>query len=120
MKKTNIELLSYSPKKFETQLEFDHITFEELMWALQVDVNRDRIFKAGEGTGKSGSFFFFSHDNRFIIKTMRGAEKETILNMLDAYIEHIRASNNKSLLARIYGVFTIKTKELTPIDLMIM
>ena len=85
-----------------------------------MDVNRDRIFKAGEGSGKSGSFFFFSHDNRFIIKTMRGAEKDVMLNMLDAYIEHLTISNNKSLLARIYGIFTIKTKELTPIDLMIM
>jgi len=51
---------------------------------------------------------------------MRGAEKDTMLRMLDDYIEHIRVSKNKSLLARIYGIFTIKTKELTPIDLMIM
>ena len=38
--------------------------------------NRNMIFKAGEGAGKSGCFFFFSHDNRFLIKTLRGSEKE--------------------------------------------
>ena len=32
--------------------------------------NRDQVFKAGEGAGRSGSFFFFSHDRKFIIKTM--------------------------------------------------
>ena len=26
--------------------------------------------KAGEGMGKSGSFFFFSHDQSMLIKTM--------------------------------------------------
>ena len=26
--------------------------------------------KAGESTGKSGSFFFFSKDKKFIVKTM--------------------------------------------------
>jgi hypothetical protein len=43
--------------------------------SLAVDKNRQKVFQAGEGTGKSGSFFFFSHDNRFIIKTMRGNER---------------------------------------------
>ena len=32
--------------------------------------NENKIFKAGEGAGRSGSFFFFSQDNRFIVKTM--------------------------------------------------
>ena len=32
--------------------------------------NRKMIFKAGEGAGASGSFFFFSYDNKFIIKTL--------------------------------------------------
>ena len=34
VKKTNIELFSYSPKKFEQILEFDKITFDDLMYAL--------------------------------------------------------------------------------------
>ena len=41
--------------------------------------------------------------------------------MLDAYIHHIKnITKNKSLLARIYGLFTIKTKGLRPINLIIM
>ena len=32
--------------------------------------NNKAVFKAGESQGKSGSFFFFSHDRKFIIKTM--------------------------------------------------
>jgi len=36
----------------------------------EIDANVKKIHGAGEGLGKSGSFFFFSHDNRFLIKTM--------------------------------------------------
>ena len=51
---------------------------------------------------------------------MRGAEKLVLVNMLDDLIKHITDSQNSSLLARIYGIFTIKTKDLQPIDLIIM
>jgi Phosphatidylinositol-4-phosphate 5-Kinase len=40
------------------------------------------VFNAGEGAGRSGSFFFFSHDKRFIIKTMSDAERKLFLNKM--------------------------------------
>ena len=70
-------------------------------------MNRDQIFKAGQGSGASGSYFIFSHDKKFIIKTLRGDEKEVLLNILDDYIDHIKSTKNQSLLARIYGIFNI-------------
>lgn len=98
----------------------DNIKPEDIIDSLSLEKNRNMVFRAGEGVGQSGSFFFFSHDNRFIIKTLRGKEKKNILNMLDDYIEHIKFTENKSLLARIYGVFTIKTNYFTPLDVIIM
>ena len=43
-----------------------------------------------------------------------------MLNMLDDYIKHIKDTNNNSLLARIYGIFTFKTCTLLPINIIIM
>ena len=40
--------------------------------------------------------------------------------MLDSFINHIVLTNNKSLISRIYGVFTIKTNIFAPIDIIIM
>lgn len=51
---------------------------------------------------------------------MRADEKSTFLNMIDKYIEHIKETNNKSILARIYGIFSIKTKLFSPVDIIIM
>ena len=40
--------------------------------------------------------------------------------MLDDYIDHIEKTNNKSLLARIYGIFTVKTNYFDPLDIIVM
>lgn len=77
------------------------------MQSLDVNKNRKMIFKAGESSGKSGSFFFFSHDNKFIIKTLKGNEKQLLLNILDDYIAYFKKNDNKSLIARIFGIFQI-------------
>ena len=43
-----------------------------------------------------------------------------MLNMLDDLIKHYQNTNNQSLLARIYGIFTIKTSVFAPVDVIIM
>jgi hypothetical protein len=43
--------------------EFDMIDVDLIRESLSTELNRERAFKAGESQGKSGSFFFFSHDN---------------------------------------------------------
>ena len=43
-----------------------------------------------------------------------------MLNILDPFINYIKCSKNNSLIARIYGMFSIKTAKLDPIDFIIM
>jgi hypothetical protein len=57
----------------------DGIQKEDLIASLSPAVNRSNVFKAGEASGASGSFFFFSHDKHFIIKTMTTSEKKFFL-----------------------------------------
>lgn len=53
--------------------------------SLSPENNRDMVFKAGEGSGRSGSFFFFSHDKRWIIKTMTPGELGYFLKRIEAF-----------------------------------
>ena len=85
----------------------NNISDDSLMQSLDVNKNRKMIFKAGESAGKSGSFFFFSHDQKFIKKTLKGNEKQLLISILDDYIEHFKKNDNKSLMARIFGIFEI-------------
>ena len=44
-----------------------------------------------------------------------------MIDMLDDYIHHITTTTNgMSLLAKIYGIFTIVTKDLVPLNIVIM
>ena len=52
---------------------------------------------------------------------MLKSEKDKLLKILPNYIEHIlKNTNNLSLMARIYGVFRIKSKVFDEIYLMVM
>jgi hypothetical protein len=53
--------------------------------SLSPKYNREMVFKAGEGAGRSGSFFFFSHDRKFIIKTMTKHELDLFLEKLPLF-----------------------------------
>ena len=77
------------------------------MESLAPKYNRNMVFKVGEGAGASGSFFFFSQNRKFIIKTMTNTELKRFLKILPYYEIHL-LETKESLLARIIGVYTIK------------
>jgi hypothetical protein len=87
--------------------------------SLSPKFNRDAVFKAGEGAGRSGSFFFFSHDRKFIIKTMTKKELQLMLRILPDYVTHLK-NNKNSLLGKILGVFTVKCESIKEVHVMIM
>jgi hypothetical protein len=58
--------------------------------------------------GKSGSFFFFTTDNRFIIKTISESEQKTLLEELIHPYYDLVMENDHTFLSRIYGLYTLK------------
>ncbi|KAK6149065.1 hypothetical protein DH2020_016590 [Rehmannia glutinosa] len=57
--------------------------------------------------GKSGSFFYLTNDDRYMIKTMKKAEVKVLLRMLNAYYNHVRAFEN-TLVTKYYGLHCVK------------
>ena len=57
--------------------------------------------------GKSGSFFYFSNDGRYLIKTVPLRELTALLELLPEYTRHMRAHPH-SLLPRFCGAFTLR------------
>jgi hypothetical protein len=103
----NVNVVVHAPLFFKSIQQANGVTAEVLINSLSPKENRDMVFKVGEGAGASGSFFFFSQDRKFIIKTMTQKELDRFLRMLPYYEIHL-SETKKSLLARIYGVYTIK------------
>ncbi|KAL7331281.1 hypothetical protein PS15p_203492 [Mucor circinelloides] len=65
--------------------------------------------------GKSKSHFYKTQDDRFVIKEMMNAwnvaEKDAFLKFAPKYFDHVKKSANEpSVLAKIFGFFTIRIK----------
>jgi hypothetical protein len=51
---------------------------------------------------------------------MTKREMNLLLSKLDKFVNHFKMSNNKTLIAKIYGVFTITSNVFAPLRVMIM
>lgn len=69
--------------------------------------------------GKSGSFFYFSRDYRFIIKTIHHSEHKFIRSILKDYHTHVK-NNPHTLLSRFYGLHRVKLPRGRKIHFVIM
>ncbi|KAJ1413515.1 Phosphatidylinositol-4-phosphate 5-kinase, core [Sesbania bispinosa] len=57
--------------------------------------------------GKSGSFFYLTNDDRYMIKTMKKAEVKVFLRMLPGYYKHVRAFEN-TLVTKFFGLHCVR------------
>lgn len=57
--------------------------------------------------GKSGSVFFLSQDDRFMIKTLRKSEVKVLVQMLPSYHHHVSKYEN-TLITKFFGLHRIK------------
>jgi 1-phosphatidylinositol-4-phosphate 5-kinase len=72
--------MSYAPKVFRYIRAMDGISEYDIMNSIKLEQNKMQIFKTNENQshgsgGKSGSFFFFTEDKKYIIKSMTEKEK---------------------------------------------
>lgn len=57
--------------------------------------------------GKSGSFFYYSRDYRFIIKTIHHSEHKQLRRILKDYHSHVKENPN-TLISQFYGLHRVK------------
>ncbi|KAL9252409.1 Phosphatidylinositol 4-phosphate 5-kinase 1-like protein [Drosera capensis] len=57
--------------------------------------------------GKSGSCFYLTQDDRFMIKTVKKSEVKVLVRMLKSYYQHMCRYEN-SLVTRFYGMHCVK------------
>ncbi|KAJ7945164.1 Phosphatidylinositol 4-phosphate 5-kinase [Quillaja saponaria] len=57
--------------------------------------------------GKSGSLFYLTQDDRFIIKTVKKSEVKVLIRMLPSYYQHVLQYKN-SLVTKFFGVHCVK------------
>ncbi|KAI9436147.1 SAICAR synthase-like protein [Lactarius psammicola] len=102
--KYDFKFKDYAPWVFR-ELREDHFHLDPADYLLSL--TSQYILSELGSPGKSGSFFYFSRDYRFIIKTIRHAEHKFLRSILKRYHAHVSA-NPHTLLSRFYGLHRVK------------
>jgi 1-phosphatidylinositol-4-phosphate 5-kinase len=93
----------YAPKAFSAIRRLFGIT--EVEYILNICGEFDLLEFVSNS--KSGNFFFYSYDKRFMIKTISKDEAKFLRNILPSYYEHLRRFPN-SMLNRFFGMHRVK------------
>ncbi|KAL3135393.1 hypothetical protein ABBQ32_007577 [Trebouxia sp. C0010 RCD-2024] len=92
----------YCPMAFRQLREVFNIDPGDYM----LSICGDQALRELPSPGKSGSVFFLSHDDRFIIKTMRKNEVKLLLELLPKYYAHVERYPH-TLLIKFYGLYRV-------------
>mmetsp|Transcript_5702 Transcript_5702/g.7671 ORF Transcript_5702/g.7671 Transcript_5702/m.7671 type:complete len:174 (-) Transcript_5702:837-1358(-) len=114
-----VTVIEWAPSVFHAIKKMDGITPDMIEKSLNTDSNAKQLFKAKESAGKSGSFMFSSFDKHFLIKTMNKSEVNVLRKALPQYLEHLR-KNQRSLIAKIYGIYTVKMEDIREVHILLM
>lgn len=79
------EITYHQLYEFGKLFDANMLSLQMLEKSFSPDLNREQVFKTSEGSGKSGSFFFLTHDKRFMIKTIGVSERDIMLNILPSF-----------------------------------
>ncbi|CAA0818482.1 Phosphatidylinositol 4-phosphate 5-kinase 1 [Striga hermonthica] len=90
------------------------VVFRHLRELFQVDpadymlaICGDYALRELSSPGKSGSLFYLTQDDRFMIKTVKKSEVKVLTKMLPSYYQHVCRYEN-SLVTKFYGVHCVK------------
>ncbi|KAG0271713.1 Phosphatidylinositol-4-phosphate 5-kinase [Linnemannia exigua] len=101
--KYDFKFKDYAPWVFRNLREDFHIDASDYLMSL----TSKYILSELGSPGKSGSFFYFSQDYRFIIKTIHHAEHKFMRKILKDYFNHVK-QNPHTLLCRFFGLHRVK------------
>lgn len=103
----SFEFESYAGSRFARLREIRGLKATEFTDSFGIPSGKEEGLVSSFSAGRSGSFFYRTHDQRFVIKTVTPKEKELLLNILDPYIAHLEV-NPASLMCRFLGLYGIK------------
>ncbi|KAL3538555.1 hypothetical protein ACH5RR_001921 [Cinchona calisaya] len=105
----------YCPMVFRNLRELFKLNAAEYMMSICGDDGLREL----SSPGKSGSIFYLSGDDRFVIKTLTRSELKVLLRMLPLYYEHVRQHEN-TLITKFFGLHSIKLKHGKKVHFVVM
>jgi hypothetical protein len=112
-------ITEYEPEIFNDLRKNDGINDDAMIEVFSPFRNKLIIKKLSESKGKSGSFFFYSHCRKFIIKTVTDEERKTLSEIIREYYNYIK-EHKESLITKIFGIYTVVIKNASSVNIILM
>ncbi|ORY05249.1 SAICAR synthase-like protein [Basidiobolus meristosporus CBS 931.73] len=113
--KYDFKFKDYAPWIFRQLRELFGIDSAEYL----VSLTSKYILSELGSPGKSGSFFYYSQDYRFIIKTIHHTEHKFLRRILPHYYQHVKENPN-TLISRFFGLHRVKLPHSRKIHFIVM
>ena len=105
-------VIEHYPEIFQNIRLLDGITYDIINDSFNIRDNLPNLSELCQSEGKSGSLFFFTHNKKFMLKTIPDREFETFLDFAASYNNYL-VEEKLSFLVKIYGLYTINNSLLT-------
>lgn len=115
-------IIEFYPKIFDSLRSLENVEYNDICSSFDPEANASSLKNIKESDGKSGSFFFFTHDKKFIIKTIKDSEKKTATNesFLSSFVNHMKENFDSSIITKIYGIYKIILSNKSSINIILM
>lgn len=113
-----VTVRKYAPMVFHHIRKIDGLSINDVLVSLDPNKNLKIINESFASGGRSANPIIFTHDKKFLLKTISKEEKNILIKMLPEF--HRRMRDCKSFLCRIYGVYRIKVSEKQDAHILLM
>ena len=106
----NFNVKEYGYELFSHLRKINNITIDEIKESFNLEKNfklEFNIANTSELFGKSGATFFFTHDNKYVLKSLSHGHAKTMITNFPKYFTHLLNNNEDSVMVRIYGMYKI-------------
>lgn len=103
---TTATVRAYAPRAFHTlrrSFGISALEFERMLLTAGPYVSFQTNSKGSAAKG----VFFFTPNGAFLVKSIKKAEKSSLLSILPQYTEYMREQEGKSLLSQIFGMYEV-------------
>lgn len=115
---SSFKVRSYSSFIFKNLRHLDGISNKDILQSLNYLINSNYLSKSVVSGGRSANPIMYTHDRKYLIKTISKNEKNKLLEILPSF--HSKIGQKYSLLCRIYGLYRIKISGKTDTHIIIM
>ena len=110
---TQTRVIEYGPAVFRRIRSLLRIDVRQLLEALGIQQPLGNPLMGWTSEGKSGSFFFKTHDSKYVLKTIGDDEFDILRMHLGSYWRHLEACP-ETLLSHFFGLFDIWAPSMLP------